>query len=147
MCYLINTAEYCSEVVPQLEGMIQTKIIEKYADKVDFSHEVDMYLDLVAHIVKVLVSGVLERLDISFREMNMRPWGALVEAGDDSPYINSVQKHLQELSPKLRSNLSSSYFKNICSKIATEVCQRYVVLLFESYYFERCVFISYGVVD
>lgn len=124
LCFLINTAEYCSEVVPQLESLIQSKMLEKYADRVDFSQEVDTFLDLVAHIVKVLVSGVMERLEGSFREMNAAPWSTMVEAGEDSPYIHMVQKHLQELSPKLRSNLSSSYFKNICSKIGTEVCQR-----------------------
>jgi hypothetical protein len=33
---------------------------------------------------------------------------------------------LAEAIPKIRDSLSSSYFNNLCNKIATEVLQRYV---------------------
>lgn len=36
MCYLINTGEYCAEVVPQLEQMIQQKMQPSLSSKVSF---------------------------------------------------------------------------------------------------------------
>jgi len=53
MCYLINTGEYCAEVVPQLEAMIQTKMVPSLSAKVSFETEVDAFMDLVAHCIKV----------------------------------------------------------------------------------------------
>jgi hypothetical protein len=57
LCYLINTGEYCAEVVPQLEAMIKQKISSNLVEKVDLSSEVDAYMDLVAHALKVRTSA------------------------------------------------------------------------------------------
>lgn len=73
--YLINTSEYCAEVVPQLEQMIQQKMIANLANKVSFETEVDAFMDLAAHCLKVLLVGVMDRLDPAFRLMQSINWG------------------------------------------------------------------------
>lgn len=39
ICYLINTAEYCADVVPRLESMIRSKIKEDLSEKVALAEE------------------------------------------------------------------------------------------------------------
>lgn len=58
MCYVTNTAEYCVETVPQLEGSIKQKIDAAYGDAIDLSGEVDAFHDVAATAVKCLVSGL-----------------------------------------------------------------------------------------
>jgi vacuolar protein sorting-associated protein 53 len=124
--HLINTGEYCAEVVPQLEQMIQQKMQPSLADKVSFDSEADAFMDLVAHCIKVLVSGVMDRLEPSFRTMQAVNWGAIAQVGEESAYLHTFNAVLAEAIPKIRDSLSSSYFNNLCNKIATEVLQRYV---------------------
>ena len=69
VCYIINTCEYCAEVVPTLESIIQKTIEPELADQVDLSDETDAFLDLSALAVKVLVSGTLDKLEPSFKSM------------------------------------------------------------------------------
>ena len=124
MCYLINTGEYCAEVVPQLEQMIQAKMVPSLADKVSFDTEVDAFMDLVAHCIKVLVSGIMDRLEPSFRTMTSINWATMTSVGEESGYLHTCQAVLTEAIPKIRDTLSPSYFNNICNKIASETLQK-----------------------
>jgi len=126
ICYLINTGEYCSTVVPQLEGLIKTKIAPHLADKVDLSEQVDVFLDLVSHSLKVLVAGVLDRMEPSFKAMQGMPWGTLAQVNEESQYIHSCSSVLVEAVPKVREALTESYFRTFCTKVASEVLQRYL---------------------
>ena len=126
ICYLINTGEYCSTVVPQLEGLIKTKIAPNLADKVDLSEQVDVFLDLVSHSLKVLVAGVLDRMEPSFKAMQGMPWGTLAQVNEESQYIHSCNSVLVEAVPKVREALTESYFRTFCTKVASEVLQRYL---------------------
>lgn len=125
MCYLINTGEYCAEVVPQLEQMIQQKMDnESLASKVNFDTEVDAFLDFVAHGIKVLVSGTMDRLDASFRAMQSIHWGSATQVGEESAYLHTFNAVIVDMIPKIRSSLSASYFNNVCTKVASEALQR-----------------------
>jgi hypothetical protein len=126
MCYLINTGEYCAEVVPQLEQMIQQKMQPSLSNKVSFDTEVDAFMDLVAHCIKVLVAGLMDRLDPAFRTMAAINWGGFTSVGEESQYLHTVNNVLVDAVPKIREALSGSYFSNLCNKIATEILTRYV---------------------
>ena len=128
LCYLINTAEYCAEVVPQLESLIKSKMKAEYVDKVDLNNELEMFQDSVANIIKALVGGIMDKLELPFREMLNANWAGMTEAGEDSTYLQAIQKTLVEVVPKLRINLSGHYFKSITSKIASDVTQKYVTI-------------------
>lgn len=121
VCYLVNTAEYCAEVVPQLEQMIKNKMNPAFADKVNFETEVDAFMDLIAYCLRVLVSGVMDRLDTSFRTMQGISWGISGNVGEESQYLHLFNAVLMDTIPKIRDSLSKSYFNNFCTKLATEV--------------------------
>lgn len=84
VCLMINTAEYCAEVVPQVEQMIQKQIQSSLANKVNFSEEADLFMDFVAYAMKVLVYGLLDRIDQAFRSMQAINWGAFEQVGEES---------------------------------------------------------------
>ncbi len=81
-------------------------------------------MDLVAFALKVLVSGILDRLDPSFRAMAATNWGALAQVGEESAYLHLLNAVLLDAVPKIRDSLSPSYFNNYCTKLATEILQR-----------------------
>merc|ERR1711871_486447 len=91
MCNMINTGEYCADLVPSLEEMIKSKISLELADKVDFSAEADGFMDLGAHSLKVLVSGVLDRLRVAFSAMACANWTNIEEVVLENQYVNTVQ--------------------------------------------------------
>ncbi|KAJ1415093.1 hypothetical protein B484DRAFT_434807, partial [Ochromonadaceae sp. CCMP2298] len=129
MCYLINTGEYCAEVVPQLELMVRQKMVPHLSERVVFDAQVDAFMDFVAHCIKVLVSGVMDRLEPSFRTMGGLNWGSSAQVGDESPYLHTFNAVLLDCMPKIRDALSSTYFNNVCTKIASEATQRYLAVI------------------
>ena len=92
--------------------------------QVSFDTEVDAFLDLVAHCIKVLVAGILDRLDPAFRTMQAINWAGFTSVGEESQYLHTCNAVLLETIPKIRGALSSSYFSNLCNKIASEILQR-----------------------
>lgn len=124
ICYMINTGEYCAEVVPQLEQMIQAKILPSLSSKVDFATEAEAFMDLVAYSLKVLVAGIMDRLEPSFRTMQSINWGGTTSVGEESPYLHAINGVLIDAIPKIRESLTPSYFNNYCTKLATEILQR-----------------------
>ena len=126
LCYLVNTGEYCAEVVPQLEGLIRQKMAAALADQVDLSPQADLFLDLVAHALKILVAGILDRLEASFRAMAGSNWAGSNPVGEESPYVAQFSGVLVDAMTRIREALSSSYLTNFCSRLASEVLQRFL---------------------
>ena len=158
VCYIINTCEYCAEVVPtlgnckkyihhpdiihkyifisiflllylylyNLETIIKKTIVEELQDQVDFSTETDAFLDLSALSIKVLVSGTLDKLEPAFKSMQGLNWATMSAVGEESPYVYKWQSILQEMIPKIKQILTEVYFKNFCTKLATDILARYL---------------------
>jgi len=131
ICHVVNTCEYCAEVVPTLETMIKSKIEAKFVDAVDLAAVTEHYLDLSARAAKSLVGSLVTLLDAGFRTMTNVNWGALEQVGEESPYMHQWQAVLAENIPQVRAALTSAgpYFKNVCTKLATELLQRYLTTI------------------
>jgi len=129
LCYIINTSEYCSEVVPQLESMVKNKMAKDLVDRVDFSQEVDAFMDVVAYALNALQSGVMDRLEPAFRAMQNVNWSAVNMVGEESAHIHQWQNALQELLPRIRDALTDTYFRSFCTKLATNFLQRYIDII------------------
>lgn len=46
LCYVVNTAEYAAETIPQLEDLIKAKIDETYKERVDLTPEQDGFYEV-----------------------------------------------------------------------------------------------------
>lgn len=126
LCYLINTAEYCGDVVPRLEAMVRAKIKAEHAGKVDYGADADMFLDLVAELIGTLAAVVVGRAEPALRQMSSTSWGALTQVSEESAYVLQLQTALGEAMAKIESVLSEVYFKNLCAKVAHEVLHKYL---------------------
>jgi hypothetical protein len=125
VCHVINTGEYCAEVVPQLEQLIRTKMAAQLSEKVDLQTEVDTFMDLVAHAMKVLVAGVMDRLEPAMRLFVGTNWDGEIDVGEESSYVLQFHRPLVDFVPKVRQDLTGSYFNSFCTKVATELLERY----------------------
>lgn len=126
LCYLVNTGEYCAEVVPQLEQMIKQKIAPHLTDKVDLSNEVEVFTDLVAYSLKVLVTGIIDKLEPALRTMQTMNLAAATHVGEESQYIHLFNTILTDVMPKIHESLTASYYNNFCTKLATEILGKYL---------------------
>eukprot|EP01041_Mallomonas_annulata_P013062 gene13062-27567_t len=125
LCRVINTAEYCADVLPQLETLIKSKIRPDLAGSVTFNVQAEAFMDAVAHATSVLVAGVCERTDPAFRTMRKTNWSQVTSVGDDSPYVAQIKTVLEVAIPRVRDILSPLHFKNICLKISTEIISKF----------------------
>jgi hypothetical protein len=129
VCRVVNTAEYCTEVVPKLESQIKEKIHFSYESRVDFSEQIDLFTDVVSDAVGVLVGGVLGQTDNALKIMKKTHWAEVKDVGDESPYLAMVHCAIVDCIPRLRKNLSSIYFKNFCTNYATEFLNQYLAVI------------------
>ena len=121
VCYLINTGEYCSEVVPQLEQLIKSKMAAPYNAKIDLVSENEIFEDLISLGLKVILGGGMEKLDTAFRTMANTNWSTDTQVGEESAYVIQINKKLSEYVTKIREFLSSTYFNTFCTRLATEI--------------------------
>ena len=61
---IINTCEYCQEIVPQLQQSIEDKINPEYLDKIDLStFASQIFRELIKRCINCLVSSLCARND------------------------------------------------------------------------------------
>ena len=120
-------------MVPQLEQLIKTKMDEGLREKVDLTTEIDTFNDLTALGLKAAIGGAMERLDVSFRAMSSKNWAHDAQVGEESAHVLQMGVVLTDFVPKIREFLSSSYFNTFCTRLATEMLQRYICYCYSNY--------------
>lgn len=63
-------------------------------------------------------------MNAGFKAMQAMNWGGSEFTGEESAYLHAFQSILLEAIPNIRKTLSSSYFSNFCTKLATEILAR-----------------------
>lgn len=164
--HVINTCEYCNDVIPQLHTQVQQQLsasmtnkwrLKRLASKlkstnpsknkndedfetnlsstlneINFDEEADQYMDVVASALKALIRVMIDgNLDLVFKGMNSLPWGSIEMFNDESEYIHILNNTLLHLMPIIKSTLSPSYFINFCSKLATEILDKFLDIIFK----------------
>ena len=126
LCRIICTGEYCVEIVRQLETMMKQKIHPSLANEVDFTAQIDAFMDMVAFTMGVLSSGEVFRMDGDFAKMKQVNWSALEEVGDVGPYAKHMLKILTDGVGRIRVTMSPAYFQNVCTKLAYVFLDEYL---------------------
>ena len=129
ICRVISTAEYCGEVVPQMENLIKEKVHPWLVDKVDLNEQGDIFNDLAAHAVGILVSGVSDKLEEPFKLMRKTDWSKPTEIGDNSAYVRMLKTVLAEAMPRFKLSLSATYFRNFATKVACAALSRFEAIV------------------
>mmetsp|Transcript_6722 Transcript_6722/g.8843 ORF Transcript_6722/g.8843 Transcript_6722/m.8843 type:complete len:874 (+) Transcript_6722:83-2704(+) len=126
ICYVVNTAEYCAETLPQLAEMIRSRIDETYKDSISTEKEQEDFHEVVAHAMKVIVSGLESRFDPAYKSMSQVNWGTLEMVGEESEYVVIINDAISHYIPILKSSLSSLYFRSFCDKFAASFMNGYL---------------------
>jgi hypothetical protein len=125
VCYVIDTCEYCADTVEALEDLIRDKIGSKYQDKIDMSGEEDAFRDVIAKCIRVLVSGLEQRLDTPLKELSRTNWSSFDMVGEESSYVRAIQLTIHPFVTEVRQLIPSSYFRSFCDKFAIAFASTY----------------------
>ena len=68
-CYTVNTAEYVSDTIPQLEQSIKNSIDTAYKEKIDLSGQQEHYSVLSNKAVQLLVNSAFNQLNKTLTQM------------------------------------------------------------------------------
>eukprot|EP00986_Skeletonema_menzelii_P009232 scaffold4151_cov137-Skeletonema_menzelii.AAC.4 len=125
VCYVIDTCEYCADTVEALEDLIRDKIGSKYQDKIDMSEEQGAFQDVTAKCIRVLVSGLEQRLDAPLKELSRTNWSSFDMVGEESSYVRTIQLTIHPFVTEVRQLIPSSYFRSFCDKFAMTFASTY----------------------
>lgn len=125
VCHVIDTCEYCADTVEALEDLIRDKMEENLKEKIDLSSSQEAFYDVTAKGLRVLVSGLENRVELVFKEMYSINWGTIDVVGEESPYVASVNEVVQPFVLSVQKLIPSSYFRNFCDKFAAAFTNLY----------------------
>jgi hypothetical protein len=121
MSRIVTTGEYCINTVPQLEVMMKKHINSSLCDQIDFSVQIDAFMDMVSFTYSVMTAGITERLEPAMKTMRKTNVTSIEYVGDDSKYVKEISAVLNETIPRIRACMSASYFAGFCMKLVTAV--------------------------
>ncbi|KAG7359706.1 Vps53 vacuolar sorting complex protein [Nitzschia inconspicua] len=118
ICHVIGTCEYCAETVEALEDLIRDTIDDEFKDKIDMMAQQEAFHEITAKAIRVLVSGLENRLDEPFKMMSSINWAMFAEVGEESDYVRYMHKEIQPYVSSSRTLIPKSYFQSFCDKFA-----------------------------
>ena len=136
ICFVINTAEYCTSNVEALADTIRQHIDEEYQGKVNMSVEQDRFQTLVARGMQALVRALETRIAPAFSKMQKLNWSAWDSVVQESEYVQMIEMEVRECSAIFHKWLSKSRFGFFCDSFANS----FIPKLKESIY--MCKFVS-----
>lgn len=135
MSRIVATGEYCINTVPNLELLMKSHIKPTLADEIDFSVQIDAFMDMVSHTYGIMTSGLCERLEPAMKTLRGTNVTSLDSVGDDSRYVKEIRGVLNETIPRVRARMSPPYFQGFCMNVVTKVLE----LLLENIWQLKCI--------
>ena len=117
-CHVIGTCEYCADTVEALQDLIRDNVDDQYKDKIDMMGQQEAFHDITAKAIRVLVSGLENRLEDAFRMMTSINWALFDEVGEESDYVRYMHREIQPYITTTRGLIPTSYFRSVCDKFA-----------------------------
>ncbi|KAL6137090.1 hypothetical protein ACLB2K_062385 [Fragaria x ananassa] len=131
ICYIVNSAEYCTNTSGELAESVSKIIDSQLADGVDMSEVQDEFSAVITRALVTLVQGLETKFDNEMAAMTRVPWGALESVGDQSEYVNGINMILASSIPILGSLLSPIYFQFFLDKLASSLGPRFYANIFK----------------
>uniref|UniRef100_A0A7S1XQR9 Vps53 N-terminal domain-containing protein n=1 Tax=Phaeomonas parva TaxID=124430 RepID=A0A7S1XQR9_9STRA len=125
ICYVVTTAEYCGDTVPQLEDLVRARIDGAYKESIDLADEQDAFHDASASAVMALVSALEDQVNPAFRSFGGVNWSSFSDVGEESRYVLMVQQAALEFVAPVRRALPPLFFRSFCDKFCGAFLQRY----------------------
>jgi hypothetical protein len=126
VCHIIGTCEYCADTVEALEDLIRDTVDERYKSKIDMVGQQEAFHDITAKAIRVLVTGLENRLEEPFTLMLSVNWATFEEVGEESDYVRYMNKEIAPYITMARSLIPTSYFRSVCDKFALSFTEAYL---------------------
>ena len=122
--YIVNTCEYCLEVIPQLHQQIEDRISEEFEHNVDLKDIAeDLFRKQIAESIRVLVQSIEARNDQLYATKLLKMnWVTFENVEDTSEYIKVVSQMIQARSFSIKSGLNPIYQNLLLNKIVGAMC-------------------------
>lgn len=116
VCHVISTCEYCVETMESLEEVIRDTIDTVYKEKIDMISDQEQFHDITAKSIRILISGLMNRLDNALKEMSHTIWSTWDTVSDESPYVFLIHEQIEPFVKKIKNLLPTSYYRSFCDK-------------------------------
>jgi hypothetical protein len=121
---VVTTGEYCIDTVPQLEMMMQKHINPSLREEIQFTSQIDAFMDMVSFTYTIITAGITERLEPAMKTLRSTNVTSIDSVGDDSKYVKEMIAVINEIIPKIRACLSPSYFQSFCMNLVKGIFER-----------------------
>jgi vacuolar protein sorting-associated protein 53 len=125
VCHVISTCEYCADTMEALEDLVRDTIDEEYKAKVDMISDQEQFHEITAKSIRVLVSGLTNRMEGAMKSMGSVNWGACDAVGEESAYVLNIHEEIEPFVKTMRNLLPTSYFRSFCDKFAVSFTTTY----------------------
>ncbi|KAJ3021483.1 Vacuolar protein sorting-associated protein 53 [Thoreauomyces humboldtii] len=127
ICLIVNTGDYCTTTITQLEEKLAEKIDEEFRPLVNYNREREAFMDVSTAGIKQLVHAVETSLEPALNAMVKRPWATLESVGDQSEHVSLVAQTLMANVAIVRRTFASNvkYWRTFCDKFAESFLTRY----------------------
>ena len=131
--YIVNTCEYCLEVIPQLHDQIEDRISEDYENNVDLKDEAEnQFRELINSSIRVLVGSLEARNDqLYLTKMLKQNWLQFENVEDTSEYIKVVSQMIQARSFAIKTGLNPIYQNLFLNKVVGAMSDQFLRQLFK----------------
>ena len=124
MSRIVTTGKYCIDTVPQLEQEMKNHIMPNLREEIDFSVQIDAFMEMVAYTYGIITMGISERLEPAMKTLKKTNVTSLDSVGDDSKYVKEIRAILNETVPRIRAGMAPAYFQGFCMKLVTTVLEK-----------------------
>ncbi|KAI8924441.1 Vps53-like protein [Entophlyctis helioformis] len=132
ICFVINTADYCSSTTGQLEEKLTEKIDAEFKGLLSMSAEKDAFMNTCVVAVQALVRAIENANETAFTAMIKRPWGTISSVGDQSEHITMIAANLSSAIRIIRRTITASkFFRVFCDKFAESFIAKYLANIYK----------------
>lgn len=119
ICLVLNTADYCSQTVFQLEEKIKSLIKPvELSSQVEFENPNTGFLQLISYCINLLFYKIENDIQISWKELSNFNWKILNEVTGESRYLESLRSIIREDCQLIFKKLSKVvYIRNLIDKL------------------------------
>ena len=106
--------------------MVTDKIDEAFKNHINMEAVEDAFYDVINISIRVVTSGLEQRLLKHLNLMVKMPWETWSDVGDQSEYIGLIHQTCLDVVPLLRKLLSETYFRSFCDSFVSSFLPQYV---------------------
>lgn len=126
-CIILNTADYCSNTIGQLETRMVQTIDENFKNKINFEDSKEKFLEIVNLTIGMLASKVDQACAHAWRGMVNTNWSKLQAVADQSSYVADIKFGVEKEVGNILSNVTKDLHKRM-------ICDRIVDMITSSFF-------------